>query len=223
MALVAIGSSAGGVYYFFFLDKPDEQSVLNNEPIVKPAEGEADNLSENEPSQPIDPRTNIPSKTQYVIENGVEVLNEPNGLYVEDVLYKGESVDVFELKQDHTRVTPYLVLEENGDEVANWVKSDQLSDDKPIITDEEQDAFIASLIQGSDDYKPYKEVFHAFTQKLIDNRQCKHEEFIQTDGWMRSLNYPDKAIYFIYCDGLNVENKIYLDVEKKQLLPLVSN
>ncbi len=214
--LLLIAAGAAGYYFFVYSDTGMTEAGVN-EPIVTPALDEESQSEELEKESDGTEQAYVPRK-RYVNENGVEVVSEPNGQYVEDVLYKGEEVDTYEEESSYTRITPYIVLEEGGQEIANWVNSNKLSDTKPTISDQDTDELIESLIGGSDDYKSYKEVMHKITEQLIDSGRCKHEEFIELDGWMRSINYPNREVYFVYCGGLNVNNKVYLDVSQEKLL-----
>ncbi|WP_117234113.1 hypothetical protein [Vibrio maerlii] len=215
VTLMLLAGAAAG-YYFFVYQNEGSGDAAVSEPIVKPSAGQEKpdtELSETEQQEP-----EYQVRKRYVTENGVEVVNEPNGQYVEDRLYKGEEVDTYEESSSFTRITPYIVLEEGGEEIANWVNSNKLADEKPTISSKETDEMIEGLIGGSDDYKTYKEIMHQHTEALIKSGRCKHEEFIELDGWMRSINYSGRDVYFVYCGGLNVNNKVYLDTNQSKIL-----
>lgn len=70
----------------------------------------------------------------------------------------------------------------------------------------------AALVAGSDDYRLYKEVFIKAAKSLIGSRTCTEAEFRDAGGWTKSTNYRDRPIYFVYCGGMTVRNRVYLDV-----------
>jgi hypothetical protein len=70
-----------------------------------------------------------------------------------------------------------------------------------------------TLIKDSDDYRLHKDVFAKTAQALIEQNTCTAQDFKEQGGWMKSVN-PEtrkKPIYFTYCGGINMSNKIYLN------------
>jgi hypothetical protein len=68
------------------------------------------------------------------------------------------------------------------------------------------------LVKNSDDYAKYKDVFAKTARKLIDAKTCTPREFRENSGWMKSTTtYANRPVYFTYCGGLTVANRLYLD------------
>jgi len=73
------------------------------------------------------------------------------------------------------------------------------------------DSQIEQAISGSDDYNKYKTIFINSTKILIQNRKCSISEFEKIGGWVKSQSQKNRPIYFTYCGGMKLNNKIYLD------------
>ncbi|NTF64977.1 hypothetical protein [Rhizobium rhizogenes] len=71
---------------------------------------------------------------------------------------------------------------------------------------------ISSSLRGTDNYKKYKEVFDRASEKLIDDGVCTEADFISVGGWAKSQSFNSKPVYFTYCGGMTLKNRIYLDV-----------
>ena len=69
-----------------------------------------------------------------------------------------------------------------------------------------------TLIKGSDDYRIYKKEFSSAARKLINEGVCTESDFKEIGGWMASSNKGEN-IYFTYCGGMTLSNRIYLDVK----------
>jgi hypothetical protein len=67
-----------------------------------------------------------------------------------------------------------------------------------------------SLVSGSDDYRLYKDQFPKAARQLINDGICTEGNFKETGGWMASTNRR-KGMYFTYCGGMTLSNKVYLD------------
>lgn len=67
-------------------------------------------------------------------------------------------------------------------------------------------------IQSSDDFQLHKGGFLKATSTLIDNGTCTLADFREMGGWVRSQSHKPKPVYFTYCGGMTVSNRIYLDV-----------
>ncbi|WP_336355083.1 hypothetical protein [Pseudomonas granadensis] len=94
---------------------------------------------------------------------------------------------------------------------AEWVQAKDLAVNRP-----EDPANGASggdaLIKGSDDYRLYRAQFSQGARKLINEGICSENDFEEMGGWMSSPN-RGKGIYFTYCGGMTLSNKVYLNVE----------
>lgn len=67
------------------------------------------------------------------------------------------------------------------------------------------------LIGLSDDLEQHREAFIPATTELVENGTCTPSDFIENGGWVRSTSFGSKAVYFMYCGGSTVANRLYLD------------
>lgn len=212
LAILFLLGGAGAGYYFFFMQK--------DEPVVeqKP-EPEQPSEPEEKPKPIMDLEAPAPEITEYyVTERRINVYNKPErqGLIV-DTLYKGEKVSVLEKADGWFRLSDYIVYEEGGEETAEWVDSKGLSDAEPVIKEQERLEILDGYLQKSDDLKTHLDMFRNKTQQLLDDETCDPSDFEELGGWVRSVTYKKRNVYFIYCGGLEQENKIYLDVDKGEI------
>ncbi|MBS9869262.1 SH3 domain-containing protein [Vibrio alginolyticus] len=203
---------AGAGYYFFVMQKDEPEAP-------KATQVEQSSLQK-ETSKPIlDLEAALPEVTEYyVIERRVNVYNKPdlNALVV-DTLYKGEKVSVLEKVDGWYRISGYLVYEEGGEEKAEWLNAEGLSDAEPVIKEQERLEILDEYLQKSDDLKVHLDIFRKKTQQLLDDETCDPSDFEELGGWVRSVTFKKRNVYFIYCGGLEQENKIYLDVDKGEI------
>ncbi|ASI93772.1 SH3 domain-containing protein [Vibrio rotiferianus] len=205
--LLLLGGAGAG-YYFFFMQS-DEPEATVAEPVPVTTE------STEAPKPIMDLEAKPKEITEYyVIERKISVYNEPSedGLIV-DSLYKGEKLSVLEKKDGWFRISAYIVYHEGGEETAEWVDSQGLSDAAPVIKEQERLEILDSYLGKSDDLKEHRKVFRSTTQRLLKDGTCKPEDFEELGGWVRSVTYKTRNVYFIYCGGIEQENKIYLDVD----------
>lgn len=212
MIAVLLLGSAGAGYYFFFMQKDQpEQAAEATSPKVQVKEAA---------SKPVMDLESVPPETTeyYVIERHVSAYNKPdhNALVV-DTIYKGEKVVVLEKSNGWYRISDYLVYEEGGEETAEWLDAKGLSDAEPVIKEQERLEILDGYLQKSDDLKDNLEIFRNKTQLLLDDNTCEPEDFTELGGWVRSVTYQQRNVYFIYCGGLEQENKIYLDVDSGEI------
>ena len=59
----------------------------------------------------------------------------------------------------------------------------------------------------------YQSTFAQAAQSLISSGQCREADFREWGGWMKSVNDRSQPIYFIYCGGPKVSNRLYLNTE----------
>ncbi|HXV73874.1 MAG TPA: hypothetical protein VD713_04010 [Sphingomonadales bacterium] len=77
---------------------------------------------------------------------------------------------------------------------------------------------LEEAISHSDDFGRYKAAFLKATQDLIQSKKCSISDFEEMGGWVKSTTtYNDEPVYFIYCGGLAVTNRIYLDVSSGKI------
>ncbi|MFV8440093.1 SH3 domain-containing protein [Vibrio owensii] len=212
LAILLLLGGAGAGYYFFFMQK--------DEPVVeqKP-EPEQPSEPEEKPKPIMDLEAPAPEITEYyVTERRINVYNKPERqALIVDTLYKGEKVSVLEKTDGWFRLSDYIVYEEGGEETAEWVDSKGLSDAEPVIKEQERLEILDGYLQKSDDLKTHLDMFRNKTQQLLDDETCDPSDFEELGGWVRSVTYKKRNVYFIYCGGLEQENKIYLDVDKGEI------
>ena len=94
---------------------------------------------------------------------------------------------------------------------AEWVQAKDLSEKRP-----EDPAEGASgddtLVKGSDDYRIHKTQFAKAARQLINDGTCTEGDFQEMGGWMASTN-RGPGMYFTYCGGMTLSNKVYLDAK----------
>ncbi|AEX23936.1 SH3 domain-containing protein [Vibrio sp. EJY3] len=211
MAVLLLGGAGFGYYFFFMQKDQPEQAAEATSPKAQVKE---------EASKPVMDLESVPPETTeyYVIERQVSAYNKPdhNALVV-DTIYKGEKVVVLEKSNGWYRISDYLVYEDGGEETAEWLDAKGLSDAEPVIKEQERLEILDGYLQKSDDLKDNLEIFRNKTQLLLDDNTCEPEDFTELGGWVRSVTYKQRNVYFIYCGGLEQENKIYLDVDSGEI------
>ncbi len=214
LVVMLLLSGAGAAYYFFYM-QTDELS----ESAVNP-DSQLEALQQETPKPVMEfASTPPPQLTEYyVIERRINVYNKPdhNALVV-DTLYKGEKVSVLEKTNGWSRISSYLVYEEGGEETAEWLDSKGLSDAQPVIKEQERLEILDGYLQKSDDLIEHIGVFREKTQQLLNDETCHPDDFEELGGWVRSVTYQQRNVYFIYCGGMQQQNKIYLDVDSGEI------
>lgn len=95
---------------------------------------------------------------------------------------------------------------------AEWVSAEYLSDTRP--PDPAAGASGAEeLISGSDDFARYRTAFAEAAQSLIAQGRCSERDFRDMGGWVKSSNHRNQPIYFTYCGGSTVANRLYLNAD----------
>ena len=94
--------------------------------------------------------------------------------------------------------------------LAEWVRAEHLSATRPPDPAKTA-AADEKLVAGSDDFGRYRRAFVKAARTLIDDGRCSAGDFEENGGWMKSSNHRDEPIYFMYCGGFTVANRIYLD------------
>ncbi|ELP5727185.1 SH3 domain-containing protein [Vibrio vulnificus] len=207
IVLLLIGGGAG--YYVFFMQTEQEE-------VVKA-------IPQKDPEMATKPIMELPAlepeiTDYYVIERRIDVRNKPDPqALIIDALYKGEKITILEKQNGWGRISDYLVYEEGGEERAEWVDMTKLSDAKPIIEEMERLEILDGYLVKSDDLKEHRDVYRKYTQMLLNDGTCKPEDFEELGGWVRSVTFQNRDVYFIYCGGLAQENKIYLDVQTGEI------
>ena len=211
--VLLILGGGGAAYYFFIMKKDPTPPEKVEEPVAETIEQP---ISELKPVMELQPE---PEQTEfYVLDRKLEVVEQPeiDGL-ITDYLYKGEKVEVLEKQGDWARISVYIVLKEGGPQTAEWVSMSGLSNDEVVISDKENKEILDSYLVKSDDLKLYQEKFRNSVAKLMSEGECEPSDFEELGGWVKSVRYSDRDVYFIYCGGLSLENKIYLDVNTNEI------
>ncbi|RMH83377.1 SH3 domain-containing protein [Pseudomonas sp. AOB-7] len=148
-----------------------------------------------------------------------ELLAPAANAAVTNTIYKGQSVEVFEVKNGWARVSKYYdgAIEGTSGQVARWVSAQYLSDEKPTPASVAVDNKLEQAIKGSDDFSKYRPGLVKGSQELISSGKCTLADFTEMGGWMRSVNHKPKPVYFTYCGGMKLSNKIYLNVQTTEI------
>ena len=146
-------------------------------------------------------------------------------------LYFREKTTVYEEREGWARITKYYDAAckngkseyvDSGDKTcdaangiadgrfAEWVSSRHLSESSPADPAAGATGDYA-LVAQSDDYRIYKDVFVRAASELIASGQCSRADFEEMGGWIKSINHRDRPIYFTYCGGMRIENRLYLN------------
>ncbi|PMM36428.1 hypothetical protein BCT55_12865 [Vibrio splendidus] len=211
--LVLLILGGGAAYYFLVMNKDSIPPEKMEEPAAEVAQQSDSDLA---PIMDLQPE---PEQTEfYVLDRKLEVVEQPeiDGL-ITDYLYKGEKVEVLEKQGEWARISDYIVLKEGGPQTAEWVSMSGLSNDEVIISEKESIEILDSYLVKSDDLKIHKEKFRNTVAELISDGECDPSDFEELGGWVKSVKYSDRDVYFIYCGGLSLENKIYLDVNTNEI------
>lgn len=95
--------------------------------------------------------------------------------------------------------------------MAEWISLEHVSRQRPA----DPAAGLSGLrkaIASSDDFHQFGDTFTKVTNELVRNGKCSTEDFVENGGWVKSTtSYKDKPVYFTYCGGLTVANRLYLD------------
>lgn len=213
LMLLILGGGGGAAYYFLVMNKDPIPPEKTEESIVEVAQqSEPDLAPIKGVLQPEPEQTEF-----YVLERKLKVVEQPeiDGL-ITDYLYKGEKVDVLEKQGEWARISDYIVLKEGGPQTAEWVSMSGLSNEEVIISEQESKEILDSYLVKSDDLKIHQEKFRNVIAKLISGGECAPSDFEELGGWVKSVKYSNRDVYFIYCGGLSLENKIYLDVNSNE-------
>lgn len=72
---------------------------------------------------------------------------------------------------------------------------------------------ISGAIKGSDDYAKYAQVFLKASMALVRSGTCTLKDLRNMGGWVKSTTtYRNHPVYFTYCGGMTISNRLYLDV-----------
>lgn len=207
VVFLLLGVAGAGAGYYLFYYKP-QQDLANQAAAV---EDKADEKEEEKPQSIADLK---PENMEFYVDIEKLGIREAASLdaFVQRYLYKGEKVRLLEKKNGWGRVSAYFVYEQGGPEIAEWIPLDGLVEQAPVITVEERKKTIQGYIAASDDLLQFEDMFLTTTDKLLNDGSCSPVDFEELGGWVKSTKYADRDVYFIYCGGLKLADKIYLDV-----------
>jgi hypothetical protein len=94
-------------------------------------------------------------------------------------------------------------------QMAEWVAIQFLGQDRE--PDPQANSNSERLVLGSDNFKSHREIFTNSAVDLIKNGTCTESDFLEMGGWVASTSQGPN-VYFMYCGGMTVANRIYLDV-----------
>ncbi len=73
---------------------------------------------------------------------------------------------------------------------------------------------IVKALRLSDDLSRYESAFVKATTDLVASGRCALADIEENGGWVKSTTtYRNEPVYFVYCGGLTVANRIYLNAE----------
>lgn len=156
----------------------------------------------------------------YVCANRLSVRLAPSTTAsITNTLNRKQKVEVFEVKSGWARVSKYYngSVEGKSGKVARWVSAKYLTTTRP--TDNfTNNTRLEKAIKSSDNYSLYRNNFIKLSNKLIKRGRCNLADYKEMGGWLRSTTHKSKPIYFAYCGGLSINNKVYINAKTGQIL-----
>ncbi|WP_156320469.1 hypothetical protein [Pseudomonas lini] len=144
-----------------------------------------------------------------MFREGAEILETKNGW---SRITKAYSASCEGGKSEYVKEGNSSCTSKNGiqnGKFAEWVQNKDLSPNRPEDPGKGATGD-HSLVSSSDDYRIYKNQFAKAARELINDGTCTEADFKEMGGWMASSN-RGKGVYFTYCGGMTLSNKIYLD------------
>ena len=134
---------------------------------------------------------------------------------VTNTLDRGQKVDILEVQGGCARTSQYYdgFVEGVSGKIARWVAVAYLSQTEPVddaVHVRSPAVPLDRAIRKSDDFHKYSSRFLEAARQLISQQQCTIADFEEMGGWVRSTT-RGRSVYFTYCGGLHVSNRIYLD------------
>ena len=157
------------------------------------------------------PSTECGVTGHLMFREGVDVL-ETKGMWSR--ITKAYSASCVEGESEYVKEGNKACTTANGIKnglFAEWIQNKDLSPNRPTNPDEHASGDDA-LIKGSDDYRIYKDQFTKAARQLINDGTCTEGDFKEMGGWMASTN-RGQDVYFTYCGGMTLSNKVYLNAK----------
>lgn len=100
---------------------------------------------------------------------------------------------------------------------AEWVFLEHLSEIRPPDPGAGATG-MAKAISQSDDFRHYESAFVTAAEKLVSSGRCTLVEIGNNGGWTKSTTtYRNKPVYFMYCGGMTLSNRLYLNADTGQI------
>ena len=71
---------------------------------------------------------------------------------------------------------------------------------------------LKAALKDSDDYDSYSSEFLEASMWLVENDVCKVSDIKENGGWVKSIEEKAFPVYFTYCGGYHLCNKIYINL-----------
>ena len=139
---------------------------------------------------------------------------------VTNTLSKRQKIEVLELKDGWARISKYYDGEVEGmsGEVARWVSAEYISPTRPALEEKSEiNSPLAEAIKYSDDLEENKHTLISVSNELISSGTCTLSDFKKVGGWLKSVNYKPKSVYYTLCGGTKNSNRIYLNTETREI------
>jgi hypothetical protein len=101
-------------------------------------------------------------------------------------------------------------------QLAEWVQARFLSTARPADPAASA-AADEDLVKGSDDFPRYRRAFVKAAQQLITDGECTVADFQEMSGFVKSQNHKSEPIYFTYCGGMTIANRIYVNAKTGEI------
>ncbi|MBD1556791.1 SH3 domain-containing protein [Vibrio sp. S9_S30] len=214
LLLVLLGLGGGGAYYYFVMMP---QAMVATDRVAKVEEKKNDFDGAMVDLEKKENLATIELGEYYVSSSSLNVRREPDtDALISRVLDIGDKVNVLESNQGWARIAEY---NEYGDgEFAQWISEQFLSSTVPENLNEVRSGRTEIAIKGSDNFLIHRELFLSVSQDLINDGVCTNGDFQEVGGWLKSVVYHPRDVYYTYCGGIEREHKLYLDAENGELL-----
>lgn len=161
-----------------------------------------------------------PGKYFVTADSVEERLGPSTDARATNTIYKGQAVEVLEVRDGWARVSKFYdgAVEGQSGQVARWILAEYLGKEKPAAVIVAVDNKLEQALKDSDDFVKFRAGFVKGSQELINSRRCILSDFTKMGGWLRSTEYKPKPIYFTYCGGMTLANKVYINAETGEIL-----
>ncbi|WP_024851715.1 hypothetical protein [Hydrogenovibrio kuenenii] len=96
------------------------------------------------------------------------------------------------------------------------IGSNQIQAERQLAPASLYDSKLRSAIKNSDDLSKYELEFLQATNNLIESGKCSLDDFEYNGGWSRVAKR--NLLYFTFCGGHTIKNRIYLNVSDGDLM-----